>query len=330
MSLNQVCTFLTLFFATLASSTAVNLTSNSTGLLWDGEDSVSLQCTTLINDTLIWELNGEALPHDRRYTITEESSGLISNLIISPVSRNDTGSFTCATSNTSETSNALNLALAWSPDNLDIACSIQSDKSASSIQLSCSWGGGEPAAEVTMIFNNTEKTANNTYMRVVHPTGDGNPITLHCKGVHVRANSSCNVTVERPQSTDNKNDTTTSVKHGESTVLTLNLQAGLYAQFAWFHHNPKPAPLTTEGKYKIESDGSNSRLHISEVTSKEKGTYECVATTPIGSTSFMFKLDVEQAADSGLSGGAIAGIVIGVLAGVALIGVAVFFILKKK
>ncbi|XP_073426874.1 cell adhesion molecule CEACAM1-like [Dendrobates tinctorius] len=330
MSLNQVCTFLTLFFATLALVTAVNLTSNSSALLWDGEDSVSLQCTTLINDTFIWELNGEALPHDRRYTITAESSGLNSNLIISPVSRNDTGSFTCTTSNTNETSNALNLNLAWSPDTLDIVCNIQSNKSDSSIQLSCSWVGGEPAADVTMFFNNANKTETNRVTMDVHPMGDGNPITLQCEGVHLRAHSSCNVTVERPQSTDNKNDTTTSVKQGEATVLTLNLQSELPAEFAWFHYNPNSVPLITGGKYKIESDGSNSKLHISEVTSNEKGTYECIATNPIGSTSFMFKLDVEQVVDSGLSGGEIAGIVIGVLAGVALIGVAVFFILKKK
>ncbi|KAM4016362.1 cell adhesion molecule CEACAM1-like [Anomaloglossus baeobatrachus] len=315
-----------------ALDTVVNLSSNSSALLWDGEDSAYLNCTSHIKaETFFWKLNGAALPEDRRYNVTSESDGLISILIISPVSRTDTGSFTCIASNATinETSNALSLNLAWSPDNLHIACNIESKKNNSPIQLSCSWVGGQPAADVTMIFNATEETAKNNITRDIPPTGDGNSITLLCEGVHLRANSRCNATVGRPQSTDNKNNTITSVKQGQTAVLSLSLQSGLYAQFEWLHHNPTPIKVVTGGKYKIESNETNSSLKISEVTSNEKGTYECIATTAIGSTSFTFKLDVSQAADSGLSGGAIAGIVIGVLAGVALIGVAVFFIVKK-
>ncbi|XP_075696961.1 cell adhesion molecule CEACAM1-like [Rhinoderma darwinii] len=313
---------------------AVTLTSNSSGLLLEDVDFASLHCAAqgqAANFT--WKLNGEPLPPDHRYVITQENSPPNSNLTISPVTRNDTGPFTCTATNatTNATSNALNLSLAWTPDTLDITCLSQFYNPY--IQLSCFWMGGQPAANVTMTFNGTKETAQSNVTRNVNPTENVNQSILICNGDHLGVISSCNLTLENPQSTSHNNSAITSVKQGENTVLTVILQQGPYAQFTWSRLNPDPVPVPTGGKYSVESDGSRSNLHISEVTVNENGTYECVAKSAIGSTSFTFNLDVTQVTDStqnGLSGGEIAGIVIGVLAGVALIGVIVFFIIKKK
>ncbi|XP_069802602.1 carcinoembryonic antigen-related cell adhesion molecule 1-like [Dendropsophus ebraccatus] len=331
MKPNQVCRFFILVSATLASVTAVTLTSNSSHLLWEGVDSVSLQCVPKEQaENIFWKLNGEALPPDDRYAITNETSPPSSTLTISPVSRKDDGAFTCVafSGTANETSNELNLNLAWSPDTENISCSAHFYNVYT--QLSCSWMGGQPAAIVTMTFNGTEQSALNNLTRDVYPDGEVTQPTLICRGYHEGGNSSCSITFERPQSPSYDNSSVTSVKQGENAVLTVDLQYGPYATFTWFH--PNKDQIITEGKYKVESNGSVSRLFISDVTVAETGTYECNARSLIGSTSFLLNLDVSKVTDSAqnrLSGGEIAGIVIGVLAGVILIGVIVFFIVKK-
>eukprot|EP00079_Xenopus_tropicalis_P037440 XP_017951211.1 PREDICTED: uncharacterized protein LOC101731891 [Xenopus tropicalis] len=84
-----------------------------------------------------------------------------SSLIISPVERTDNGSFTCTASNSvnSETSSPLTLNLGWSPDG-NVQCNAVS--SGQAVTLSCSWPGGNPAANVTLIFQNQIYTAQDT------------------------------------------------------------------------------------------------------------------------------------------------------------------------
>ncbi|XP_075696963.1 cell adhesion molecule CEACAM5-like [Rhinoderma darwinii] len=94
---------------------AVTLTSNTSGVLWAGEDSVSLYCSAQGSAiTFSWSLNGKPVPPNPPYYITQSDSPPNSNLTIRPVSKNDTGLFTCTPTNlaNSETSNALSLSLA--------------------------------------------------------------------------------------------------------------------------------------------------------------------------------------------------------------------------
>ncbi|XP_077112421.1 hemicentin-1-like [Ranitomeya variabilis] len=93
---------------------AVTLTSNTSEVLWAGDDSVSLHCSAQGSAiTFSWSLNGEPVFPNPPYSITESVSPPNSTLTISPVSRHDAGSFTCTASNlaNSETSNTLTLTM---------------------------------------------------------------------------------------------------------------------------------------------------------------------------------------------------------------------------
>ncbi|XP_075695109.1 cell adhesion molecule CEACAM1-like [Rhinoderma darwinii] len=104
-----------LFFNLAAPVSSVALTSNASGVLRAGEDSVSLYCSAQGSAvTFSWSLNGKPVPPNPPYYITQSDSPPNSNLTIRPVSKNDTGPFTCTASNmeNSETSNGVTLNMA--------------------------------------------------------------------------------------------------------------------------------------------------------------------------------------------------------------------------
>ncbi|XP_068099155.1 carcinoembryonic antigen-related cell adhesion molecule 6-like [Hyperolius riggenbachi] len=107
---------LCVLLASASVESGTTLTSNATGPLVVGIDSVALLCTTQIpNADYLWNLDGAALPGDSRYHVTTVLSKANSTLTISPVSINDSGSFTCEaiSGSTTETSNAVRLTLTY-------------------------------------------------------------------------------------------------------------------------------------------------------------------------------------------------------------------------
>ncbi|XP_068097540.1 carcinoembryonic antigen-related cell adhesion molecule 1-like [Hyperolius riggenbachi] len=330
------CKWLCCFWVTWLMSTAsgtTTLSSNTTGLLWEGQDSVALFCRTQIADAgYFWELEGEALPEESRYQITGDLSKANSTLTISPIFRNDTGNFTCEAfnSSTTEFSNAVSLNLAWFPVTSVITCGTEAFSD--SVRFNCSWAGGNPAANIDLIFNGTTNSGQNSVTRTVTTGTEVQQPQMICRGDQEGRKSECQTNFERPKSTTHSGTVVSSVTEGNNAAMTVSLaQNILLPQFGWYRHNPNLNPINpTDGKFEVESSGSQSTLRISNVTSSEDGTYECRARNVIGSTSFIFRLQViSKGSSGGLSGGAIAGIVIGVLAGVALIGVGGFFLIKK-
>lgn len=323
---------------------AVALTSNTSGPLWAGEDSVSLYCSAQGSAiTFSWRLNGNPVSGNAPYSITQSASPPTSNLTISPVSRNDTGPFTCTATNLANnmTSNANNLSINWSPDG-KIQCSAQAINQ--TLQLGCSWTGGKPAANVTLIFNGVQNTSTDQVFRNVTSSINTQGSNFTCNGNQLGRTSSCALTFDPPKAPDHKNGSTTPVQEGDLVVLTVNLTSGtqsrassptsqvLPATFSWYRGTDNTS-IQNGDKFTVISSDYASTLKIDKVSMAESGLYECKATNFIGSTTFLFNVDVLKQAnppDNGLSGGAIAGIVIGVLAGVTLIGIIVFFILKKK
>ncbi|XP_073457199.1 cell adhesion molecule CEACAM1-like [Aquarana catesbeiana] len=335
MELNPVFCICVLLSVILAPASATELTSNANGWVWEGE-AVSLYCSTqLIAASFFWHVDGDLLPGGDEYQIFEDPLGPNSTLIISPFFRNHTGSYTCFAYNSTlnEASNALNLSVAKPPSNPIIDC--KSEAYTEQVLLGCSWAGGQPSANVKLSFNGTVKEGQDEVNWTVSLDYEVQQPELICQGDQVGKKSECKIVYERPLSSNHDNNAVTSVTEGENAKLTvtLNTQNSLHPTFSWFHLNPDPVDITNGGgKFKVESGHSQSSLLISNVTQSEKGTYECRARNIIGSTTFKLNLEVksqESPGSSGLSGGAIAGIVIGVLAGVALIGVGGFFLVKK-
>ncbi|XP_075183346.1 cell adhesion molecule CEACAM1-like [Anomaloglossus baeobatrachus] len=323
---------------------AVALTSNTSAVLWAGQDSASLYCSAQGSAiTFSWRLNGNQVSSKPPYSITQGDSPPNSTLTISPVAKNDTGPFTCTASNraNSMNSNGANLNINWFPDG-GIVCTVQPINQV--VKLGCSWPGGKPAANVTMIFGGTQNMNTSEVYRNVNSSSNIHGSNLTCNGDQLGRSSICTVIFEPPKFPDHKNDTITPAFIGGVVNLTVNLQSGarsrattmstqaLPSTFSWYQANTS-TPIQTGGKFRVVSTPYASTLNIDKLTEAESGEYKCVAENFMGSSTFLFNVKVSQTgggSSSGLDGGAIAGIVIGVLAGVALIGVIAFFIVKKR
>ncbi|OCT73009.1 hypothetical protein XELAEV_18035990mg [Xenopus laevis] len=82
-------------------------------------------------------------------------------LYFQPITMSDTGRYTCKIENpiSSNTSQPLSIIVTGSPDE-NIQCNaVESNQT---VTLNCSWPGGNPAANVTMIFQNTVQIAQDT------------------------------------------------------------------------------------------------------------------------------------------------------------------------
>ncbi|XP_073458208.1 cell adhesion molecule CEACAM1-like [Aquarana catesbeiana] len=284
-----------LFLYNVAPGSSVLLTSNSSAMLWENIDSVSLHCTAIdsvVNYT--WYLNGEPLPQDPRYYITMNDSLPYSSLIISPISRNDSGPFTCTASNKlkNETSNAVTLSLAWYPrgNNVCTAELVGQD-----IELGCSWPEGWPAANVTMKFNTETQTGPGQVFTNVSSTNPVQGSNLTCFGDQLGKTSACTVMFEIPQSTGDNNSLVTIVTAGDTAIMTLNLTSySLPAVFTWYRLNPNFDPVSNTSWTTMESTNFSSSLQISDVEVEDAGYYECIAMNIIGSQSFRFTLNVTE------------------------------------
>ncbi|XP_071968945.1 hemicentin-1-like [Engystomops pustulosus] len=275
---------------------AVTLTSNTSAALWAGQDSVSLYCSAQGSAvTFSWSLNGSSVSSNPPYSITHSDSPPSSNLTISPVSRGDTGPFTCTATNllNTDTSNDLNLNVAFvseSPKG-DVRClAIPGDDKY--VVLGCSWPGGSPPANVTMRFNHIFHTARDNVTRNVTRDDIVPGSNLTCLGEQVGKTSSCSVVFEPPRSSKHNNNDIIAIEEGKTADMTVTLQPGLPADFSWFYYNPDPVPIQNGGKFTVESNSSRSSLLVSQVTVSESGLYECRATNIVGNQTFIFNIKV--------------------------------------
>ncbi|XP_040183210.1 carcinoembryonic antigen-related cell adhesion molecule 1-like isoform X2 [Rana temporaria] len=292
---SKILLYWLLFLYNLAPVSSVLLTSNTSAMLWENIDSVSLHCTAIDSvASYTWYLNGEPLPKDPRYNITMSDSPPYSSLIISPISRSDNGPFTCTAYYTlnQETSNAVTLNLAWYPRGNNVCTA---ELVGQNIQLGCSWPEGWPAANVTMNFNTETQTGPGQVFTNVSSTSTVQGSNLTCFGDQLGKTSVCTVMFEIPQSTGDNSSLVTIVTAGDTAIMTLNLTSySLPAVFAWYQLNPNSDPVSITSRTTMESTNSSSSLEISDVEVEDAGHYECIAINIIGSQSFRFTLNVTE------------------------------------
>ncbi|XP_069804730.1 carcinoembryonic antigen-related cell adhesion molecule 1-like [Dendropsophus ebraccatus] len=282
-----------LYLSLASPVSAVTVTSNTSGALWAGQDSVSLYCTAQGSAiSFSWSLNGKHVSSNPPYYITQSDSPQNSNLIISPVSKNDNGAFTCTASNriNSETSIETNLNINWNPEGhvLYLAKPGEDDY----VVLGCSWPGGNPPANVTMVFNNTSRTAQTNVTSNVSRDTIPRGSELTCVGERMGKTSLHSVVLEPPQSLEHNSSTIINIEDGETTAMTVTLLSGLPAEFTWVRLNPDPVPVQTGGRFTVDSNSSRSSLLVSQATVSESGVYECRVRNVIGSQNYNFTLRV--------------------------------------
>ncbi|XP_069803977.1 carcinoembryonic antigen-related cell adhesion molecule 1-like isoform X2 [Dendropsophus ebraccatus] len=320
-------------YLTLASpvSGPVTVTSNTSGVLWAGEDSVSFYCTAQGSAiTFSWDINGKPVSSIPPYYITQSDSPPHSNLTISPVSK-DIAHLSCTASNRANSVSSMVVILTvYSSPNGNIRCSARHVLQI--LELGCFWSRGKPAANVTMIFNDTEsvKRSDQVFTTVTSLKNvQGNNLT--CNGEQLGRTSSCVLLFDLPRSPTTTNGSTTSVAENDTVVLTVDLTSEtspvLPALFSWYCSG-NSTPIRNDSTFTVITLDYITTLQINNVS--KSGKYECVANNFFGSTTFLFNVEVSKKVSPRLDGGQIAGIVIGVLAGVVIIGVIVFFALKKR
>uniref|UniRef100_A0A8C5QCS0 Ig-like domain-containing protein n=1 Tax=Leptobrachium leishanense TaxID=445787 RepID=A0A8C5QCS0_9ANUR len=319
------------------SEVKIQSNTSSSVILWAGNDSVSLSCSADGSALhFSWNLNGVPLPSDSRYQYNQDNS----TIIISPLDKKDNGTFTCTATNVlnSETSSDLKLNLYWHPDG-DIQCSANG--TGQTVNLFCSWPGGLPPANINLTFQSHNQTGQDQVMHSVTLSTITSNDELFCHGAQGGQEKNCTLPLQKPDAEGFTNHSSIPVKIGEKATMTVTLSGSavgvnsrvlspkiLPATFAWYHYKPEASEVSGGN---IVSTELSSTLTLNSVTANENGTYECRATNLFGTTSFFFILDVtEEPVSKGLGAGEIAGIVLGVLAGLAIIGIIIFFILKSK
>uniref|UniRef100_A0A8C5QD95 Ig-like domain-containing protein n=1 Tax=Leptobrachium leishanense TaxID=445787 RepID=A0A8C5QD95_9ANUR len=319
----------------------VTLSNNASSPVLAEKESVALTCSSLGTDlSYSWQLDGAALPKNARYLLT----GSNSTLVISPVTRNDQGVFTCIVANylNNETSNPLTLS--WSPEG-QLKCGIE--HLGESVELSCWWPGGYPAADLQLLFHVWSPTGQNQVSQML-PIGHVFLGTvLSCTGSHWGRNEACSLSIDTPQSEGFINNSVFESPKGGSILVTLPLTSGRsalsnYLQatslatnilpgiFVWYRFIPEPVQLFHGGNIGIISRDYESLLAVHSMTEDLVGNYMCSVENLMGTTYFTFALDMTSENGSiGLSPGALAGIVIGIVAVCALI-IIILILYKKK
>ncbi|KAM4016360.1 V-set and immunoglobulin domain-containing protein 10-like isoform 1-T2 [Anomaloglossus baeobatrachus] len=307
----------------------VTLRSNVSGPVIAEQEAVSLLCSSSGTEVSYnWTLKGLPLPQSPRYTLTSDDA----NLVISPVSRSDQGTFTCEVSNylNSQRSNPLNLT--WSPEG-NIECGAE--RLGQRVQLSCLWPGGYPPAAVHLMYQNTILSGSDLSTTIVQTSQLPLGTQLSCTGSHAGSNQVCSLVIDIPRSAGFINDSIKKVSKGDSAVLSVTLNSGgaqdaqiFPAKFSWVRLDPSPSKLFTMNDVTIMSDDYSSYLIILDMSEDFSGEYRCNAENTMGSNSFTFILNVKE--EENLSAGAIAGIVIGSIVALALVILVFTYICKKK
>ncbi|KAG8541258.1 hypothetical protein GDO81_029393, partial [Engystomops pustulosus] len=260
-------------------------------------------------------------------------------LDFTPITEKDSGSYTCSIQNqvSSSTSLSLRVTITWSPEGNILCTAEQIDHI---VRLGCSWPGGQPAANVTMLYRNlTETGRDQVYSNVSQVLQDS---SLMCGGEQLGRTSTCVMLFEPPQSPEHDDASEIVAMEGEAFTLKLILRSDsqsrlsssslhiLPADFSWSLGGDFE-PIENGDRLLVTSSHDSSSLQIPEVSVMDSGHYVCRAINLVGSRDFNFTVKVKSRVSHPLlSGDVIGRTVIGILVGLVIIFIVVCLILKRK
>ncbi|EDL24263.1 mCG126985, isoform CRA_e, partial [Mus musculus] len=304
-----------------------NITSNNSNPV-EGDDSVSLTCDSYTdpdNINYLWSRNGESLSEGDRLKLSEGNR----TLTLLNVTRNDTGPYVCETRNpvSVNRSDPFSLNIIYGPDTPIISPSDIYLHPGSNLNLSCHAASNPPAQYFWLINEKPHASSQELFIPNITTNNSGTYTCFVNNSVTGLSRTTVkNITVLEPVTQPFLQVTNTTVKELDSVTLTC-LSNDIGANIQWLF-NSQSLQLTE----RMTLSQNNSILRIDPIKREDAGEYQCEISNPVSvRRSNSIKLDIIfDPTQGGLSDGAIAGIVIGVVAGVALIAGLAYFLYSRK
>ncbi|KAL6083633.1 hypothetical protein STEG23_027624 [Scotinomys teguina] len=303
------------------------ITTNNSNPM-EGEDSVALMCEPKTqNTTYLWRINGQSLSEEDRMKLSEDNR----TLTLLNVVRTDTGPYLCETRNQVSTSQSdpFTLNITYGPDVPIISPSNIHFRSRTNLSLSCHTASNPPAQYTWYFHEEPQSSSQELFIPNINTNNSGSYTCLVYNSITgLNKTTVKNITVLEPVTLPFIQVTNTTVKELDSVSLTCSSEdTGI--SISWFF-NGQSLKLTD----RIKLTPNNSTLSINPVRREDSGEYQCEVSNPVSSErSMSIQLDIihdPTLGSSGLSGGAIAGIVVGAVAGVTLIAALVYFLYFRK
>ncbi|XP_058243133.1 uncharacterized protein LOC131351658 [Hemibagrus wyckioides] len=285
--------------------------------------------------SFIW-LNGSSeITAGERVQLTDNNS----SLTITSVIRGDTGPYECEASNSISRNKSLPLSLIiyYGPEYVSASADPVGPfySSGSNLILTCS-AVSSPPAEFQWAVNGTELGEMGRELKLsniqISQSGNYTCIAHNKQSLRFSVSQPISVTVLVQVSSVT---IIPSLKEVElnSTVSFFCSASGSSVSFIWL--NGSSEVMAGE---RVQLTDNNRNLTITSVIRGDTGPYECEASNSISrkkSPPLILTIKINDSTDEGgggdsLSAGAIAGIVIGVLLGVAGIAVLIFYLTKGK
>ncbi|XP_075844504.1 cell adhesion molecule CEACAM1-like isoform X8 [Microtus pennsylvanicus] len=304
-----------------------SITSNNSNPM-EGHDSVALMCDPKTeNTTYLWRRNGQSLSEGDRLKLSEDNR----TLTLLSVVRNDAGDYECETRNPVSTSRSdpFTLNITYGPDVPIISPSDTYFHLRTNLNLSCQ-AASNPPAQYSWFVNGELLSSSQELLIPNITTNNSGSYTCFVYNSVTGLNKTTVKYIEvlEPVTTPSIQVTNTTVKELDSVFLNCSSNnTGI--SIHWFF-NGQRLELTDRKKLSL----NNSTLSIDPVKREDSGEYQCEVSNPVSSErSDSIQLTIiadPTLGSSGLSGGAIAGIVVGSVAGVTLIAALAYFFYFRK
>ncbi|XP_012589115.1 PREDICTED: carcinoembryonic antigen-related cell adhesion molecule 1 isoform X2 [Condylura cristata] len=304
-----------------------NMTCNSD--LVEQQGPVVLTCESESqNTTYLWSINSQSLPDSDRLQLSNDNR----TLTLLQVTRNDTGPYVCETRNpvSARRSDPFTLNVLYGPDTPTIFPSESFYHPGDVLNLTC-YADSNPPAQYSWLVNGRPQHPTQALFIPNITMSDSGAYTCQAHNNATGLNSTTvkNITVSESvaQPSIRASNSTVNEKD-EVNLICITRDSGV--TILWLFNN-QIMKLTNH----MALSKDNRTLTINPVRREDAGEYQCEASNPASSRrSDPFTLKVlsagEEPGSSGLPPGAIAGIVIGVVTAVALLGSLGCFLHRRR